>query len=88
MKILVTGAAGFIGFHVCQCLLQRGDDVVGLDNINTYYDVDLKYGRLAVLGIGQEEIEWYKFVQSIGIFPLSFYSDKSGRQAGDADVVR
>lgn len=72
MKILVTGAAGFIGFHVCQCLLQRGDDVVGLDNINTYYDVDLKYGRLAVLGIGQEEIEWYKFVQSIGFSRFRF----------------
>lgn len=65
MKILVTGAAGFIGFYVCQRLLQRGDDVVGLDNINAYYDVDLKYGRLAVLGIQQEKIGWYELIQSV-----------------------
>ena len=64
MKILVTGAAGFIGFYVCKGLLNRGDIVVGLDNINTYYDVSLKYGRLAVLGIQQEYVDWYKFVQS------------------------
>ena len=64
MKILVTGAAGFIGSYVCKRLLSRGDEVVGLDNINTYYDVNLKYGRLATLGIAQEEIGWYKFVQS------------------------
>lgn len=64
MKILVTGAAGFIGSYVCKRLLSRGDEVVGLDNINTYYDVNLKYGRLSTLGIVQEEIGWYKFVQS------------------------
>lgn len=64
MKILVTGAAGFIGSYVCKRLLSRGDEVVGLDNINTYYDVNLKYGRLSTLGIAQEEIGWYKFVQS------------------------
>lgn len=64
MKILVTGAAGFIGFYVCKGLLNRGDIVVGLDNINTYYDVSLKYGRLSALGIQQEYVGWYKFVQS------------------------
>lgn len=64
MKILVTGAAGFIGSYVCKRLLSRGDEVVGLDNINTYYDVNLKYGRLSTLGIAQEDIGWYKFVQS------------------------
>ena len=42
MKILVTGAAGFIGLHTCKRLLQRGDEVVGLDNINAYYDINLK----------------------------------------------
>ena len=51
MKILVTGTAGFIGFHLAKKLLERGDEVVGLDNINDYYDVNLKNARLAELGI-------------------------------------
>ena len=50
MKILVTGAAGFIGFHAAKQLLERGDTVVGLDNFNDYYDVSLKESRAAVLG--------------------------------------
>ncbi len=49
MHILVTGAAGFIGFHVCKQLLERGDTVTGLDNMNDYYDVSLKEARLAML---------------------------------------
>ena len=49
MKILVTGAAGFIGLHVSKCLLGRGDEVTGLDNLNDYYDVRLKKSRLALL---------------------------------------
>ena len=49
MKILVTGNAGFIGFHVCKKLLERGDTVVGLDNLNRYYDVNLKKNRLKIL---------------------------------------
>ena len=64
MKILVTGAAGFIGSYVCKRLLDRGDVVVGLDNINTYYDVSLKYGRLSTLGIQQEHVDWYRFIES------------------------
>ena len=50
-KILVTGTAGFIGYHLAKKLLERGDEVVGIDNINDYYDVNLKYGRLKELGI-------------------------------------
>lgn len=46
MKILVTGTAGFIGSHLAERLVQRGDEVVGLDNINDYYDQNVKYGRL------------------------------------------
>ena len=49
MKVLVTGAAGFIGMHVCERLLALGDDVVGVDNLNDYYDVALKEARLARL---------------------------------------
>ncbi len=49
MKVLLTGAAGFIGMHVCERLLARGDEVVGVDNLNDYYDVALKEARLARL---------------------------------------
>ena len=49
MKILVTGAAGFIGYHVSRRLLERGDDVIGIDNLNAYYDPSLKEARLAML---------------------------------------
>ena len=49
MKILVTGAAGFIGFHTSKQLLERGDTVVGLDNFNDYYDVSIKEARAAIL---------------------------------------
>ena len=49
MRVLVTGAAGFIGYHTAKALLDRGDEVIGLDNLNTYYDVRLKEARLAQL---------------------------------------
>ena len=64
MKILVTGTAGFIGFHLAKKLLERGDEVVGLDNINDYYDVNLKYARLNELGISQNEITSNKLIKS------------------------
>lgn len=57
MHILVTGAAGFIGFHLCRKLLAKGHTVVGLDNINSYYDTSLKYGRLKELGIGESSVK-------------------------------
>jgi len=56
LKILITGVAGFIGFHLAKRLLDDGHEVVGLDNINDYYDVNLKYGRLKQLGIERETI--------------------------------
>ncbi len=59
MKILVTGAAGFIGFHTATRLLERGDEVVGLDNLNDYYDPSLKRARLARL----ESHSGFRFVQ-------------------------
>ena len=65
MKILVTGTAGFIGFHLAKRLLERGDEVVGIDNINDYYDVRVKYGRLRETGIeGDETIEYAKPIRS------------------------
>lgn len=65
MKILVTGTAGFIGFHLAKKLLERGDELVGLDNINDYYDVNLKYARLNELGIQRADVKEKKLVQSI-----------------------
>lgn len=64
MNILVTGTAGFIGYHLAKKLLNRGDEVVGLDNINDYYDVNLKYARLNELGISKEEIIENKLISS------------------------
>lgn len=66
MKILVTGAAGFIGSKLMQMLAERGDEVVGIDNINDYYDPQLKYGRLRECGIvtDEPEMEWGRTIRS------------------------
>src|SRR5690606_5335582 len=64
MKILVTGTAGFIGSHLATRLLERGDEVVGLDSINDYYDQSVKYGRLTRAGIDISAIQDNKLVRS------------------------
>jgi UDP-glucuronate 4-epimerase len=69
LKILVTGTAGFIGSHLAIKLLERGDEVVGLDNINDYYDQNVKYGRLQRGGIIEKledgkDIEFNKLITS------------------------
>jgi UDP-glucuronate 4-epimerase len=64
VKILVTGTAGFIGFHLAKRLAERGDEVFGLDSINDYYDVRLKYARLKEAGIAEEDIGYGKYVAS------------------------
>ena len=64
MKILVTGTAGFIGSYVAQRLLERGDEVIGLDSINDYYDVNIKYSRLEGAGIEKEKADSEETIQS------------------------
>lgn len=64
MKILVTGTAGFIGYHLAQRLIERGDEVVGLDCINDYYDRGVKYARLANTGIAKESLDYNRLVAS------------------------
>jgi len=64
-RILITGTAGFIGYHLVNRLIAEGHQVTGLDNINNYYDVNLKYARLAATGIIKEEIEYNRVIESI-----------------------
>lgn len=56
MKILVTGAAGFIGFHLVRRLIEQGNEIIGIDNLNDYYPVSLKYARLRECGIDENKI--------------------------------
>ncbi|MFT4643748.1 MAG: UDP-glucuronate 4-epimerase [Planctomycetota bacterium] len=73
MKILVTGAAGFIGFHTCLKLVNQGHEVYGIDNINDYYDPKLKFDRLNELGFSEIESKLFKNeVQSAKFNSLRF----------------
>ncbi|MDG1850100.1 MAG: GDP-mannose 4,6-dehydratase, partial [Flavobacteriales bacterium] len=60
MKILVTGTAGFIGYHTCLRLVKQGHKVYGIDNINDYYDPKLKFDRLNELGFSEAETKVFK----------------------------
>lgn len=64
MKILVTGTAGFIGYHLVKRLCEENVEIIGIDNINTYYDVSLKHGRLLDTGIDPKQIEYNRKINS------------------------
>lgn len=72
MKFLVTGAAGFIGYHLCEKLIHNGHKVIGLDNINDYYDVNLKYSRLKELGISRNIAEKFNILSVSNLHNSNF----------------
>ena len=72
MKILITGTAGFIGFHLANRLVKDGHDVYGLDSINDYYDVNLKHSRLALAGFEADRTNYNELIQS-SKYPNSFF---------------
>ena len=72
MKVLVTGTAGFIGFHLANRLIKDGFEVVGLDSINEYYSVSLKLDRLKAAGIDADDIEYNKIYKSNSLKSYSF----------------
>lgn len=73
MKVLVTGAAGFIGYYVSKVLLENNHFVIGLDNLNDYYEVDLKLGRLNQLGLNSEKSKIFnQTVQSVSFDNFQF----------------
>ena len=77
-KVLITGTAGFIGHHLAVLLHELGMKVVGLDQINDYYDVNLKYHRLAVQGIAKEDIEYGRMIRGDIDFIQLDLEDESG----------
>jgi len=72
MKILVTGIAGFIGFHLAKSLVEEGHEIIGIDNINNYYDNSLKYDRLKELRIPDHASEWHMPIKSKDYQELTF----------------
>ncbi|WP_287829141.1 GDP-mannose 4,6-dehydratase [Bacteroides sp.] len=72
-KVLVTGAAGFIGFHTIISLIEKDCIVVGLDNINSYYDIKFKYSRLKELGINKDDIKYNQKIKSEKFSVFSFF---------------
>ncbi|MFT7003542.1 MAG: UDP-glucuronate 4-epimerase [Sulfurimonas sp.] len=72
MKLLITGCAGFIGMFLSKKLLERGDTVIGIDNLNDYYDVNLKLGRLKELGIKSNNVDIDKPMQSKKFHKFTF----------------
>ncbi len=72
MKVLITGVAGFIGFHLARKLLDLGYEIIGIDNINDYYDIQLKLDRLHELGISDEALKWHKPEKSLTYSNFTF----------------
>jgi len=72
MKILITGTAGFIGYYTVLKLIDKCEKIIGIDSINDYYDVNLKYGRLAETGIDKKSIEYNRPVTSAKYKNYSF----------------
>ena len=72
MRILVTGTAGFIGYHLANLLCKEGHDILGLDNINNYYEVNLKFDRLKEAGIPTEKISVNKVIKSVSLANYRF----------------
>ena len=87
-KVLVTGTAGFIGFHLTKRLVEDGFEVVGLDVINDYYDINLKYSRLKYLGIEKEQININKKVSSSNYSNLNFIQSDLADHAFIVEMMR